>query len=47
MSIIKCEADSQSRLDAGDKCSGLVHWDDPEVWDGVGGRRGDRDGEHM
>ena len=21
-------------------CSGLVHWDDPEGWDGVGGGRG-------
>ena len=21
-------------------CSGLVHWDDPEEWDGEGGRRG-------
>ena len=37
----------QSRLDAWDKCSGLVHWDDPEGWDGEGGRRGIQDGEHM
>ena len=22
-------------------CSGLVHWDDPEAWDGEGGGRGD------
>ena len=22
-------------------CSGLVHWDDPEEWDGEGGERGD------
>ena len=28
-------------------CSGLVHWDDPEVWDGKGGGRGVQDGEHM
>ena len=28
-------------------CSGLVHWDDPEVWDGEGGERGVQDGEHM
>ena len=28
-------------------CSGLVHWDDPEVWDGEGGIRGILDGEHM
>ena len=37
----------QSRLDAWDKCSGLVHWDDPEGWDGERGGRGDWDGEHM
>ena len=30
-----------------DTCSGLVHWEDPEGWDGEGGGRGDRDGEHM
>ena len=40
MYIIKCETDCQSRLDAWDKCSGLVHWDDPEGWDGEGGGRG-------
>ena len=28
-------------------CSGLVHWDDPEEWDGEGGRRGVQDGEYM
>ena len=28
-------------------CSGLVHWDDPEGWDGEGGRRGVLDGEHI
>ena len=28
-------------------CSGLVHWDDPEGWDGEGGARGVQDGEHM
>ena len=22
------------------ECSGLVHWDDPEGWDGEGGERG-------
>ena len=32
----KCETEHQSRLDAQDKCSGLVHWDDPEGWDGMG-----------
>ena len=28
-------------------CSGLVHWDDSEGWDGVGGGRGVQYGEHM
>ena len=39
MYIIKCETDPQSRLDVRDKCSGLVHWDDPEGWDGERGGR--------
>ena len=26
---------------------GLVHWDDPEGWDGEGGGKGVQDGEHM
>ena len=47
MYIIKCETDHQPRLDAWDKCSGLVHWDDPVGWDGEEGGRGDQDGEHM
>ena len=28
-------------------CSGLVHWDDPERWDGEGGGRGVQDWEHF
>ena len=28
-------------------CLGLMHWDDPEGWDGAGGGRGVQDGEHM
>ena len=28
-------------------CLGLVHWDDPEGWDGEGGGRGVQYGEHM
>ena len=28
-------------------CSGLVPWDDPEGWYGVGGWSGFQDGEHM
>ena len=47
MYIIKCETDCQSRLDARDKCSGLVRWEDPEGSDGDRGGRGDLDGEHM
>ena len=28
-------------------CLGLVHWDDPEGWNGEGGVRRVQDGEHM
>ena len=28
-------------------CLGLVHWDNPEGWDGEEGGRGVQDGEHM
>ena len=28
-------------------CLGLVHWDDPEGWDGEGVGRGVQDGAHM
>ena len=28
-------------------CSGLVHWDAPEGWDGEGSGRGFQDGAHM
>ena len=28
-------------------CLGLVHWDDPEGWDGERGGRGVQDGEHV
>ena len=34
-----------SMHDAG--CSGLVHWDDPEGWNGEGGGRRVQDGERM
>ena len=27
------------------RCSGLVHWGDPEGWDGEGWRRGVQDGD--
>ena len=47
MCIIKDETDHQPRLDARDKCLGLVHWEDPEGWDGEGGERGNSDGEYM
>ena len=29
------------------RCSGLVHWDDPDEWYGQGGGRGVQNGEHM
>ena len=41
------ETDHQPRLDAWDKCSDLVHWEDPEGSGGEGGGKGERDGEHM
>ena len=47
MYIIYSETGQQPRLDAWDKCSGLVHWDDPEESGGEGGGRGDWDGEYM
>ena len=36
-----------TRLDAWDKRSDLVHWENLEGADGEGGGRGDLDGEHM
>ena len=47
MYIIIRETDCQSRFDAWDGVLRLVHWDDPEGWDGEGGGRGVQDGEHM
>ena len=40
MYIIYGETDHQPRLDAWDKCSGLVHWEDPEGSGREGGGRG-------
>ena len=45
--IIYSETDLQPRLDAWDKCSGLVYWEDPEELGGEGGGRGHRDGGYM
>ena len=47
MYIFYGERDHQPRWDAWDKCSGLVHWEDPEGSGREGGGRGDRDGEYM
>ena len=49
MHIIKGETDHQPRLDAWNKCLGLVHWEDLEGWGGEGGgrREVDQDGEYM
>ena len=47
MYIIYSETDHQTRWDAWDKYSGLVHWEDPEESGGEGDGRGDRDGEYM
>ena len=45
LSSVKRIASPGSMHDTG--CSGLVHWDDPEGWDGEGGGRGVQDGDHM
>ena len=47
MYIIYSETDHQPRLDAWDKCSGMVHWEDSEQSGGEGSGRGDQDGEYM
>ena len=44
ISYMKQIASPGSMHDTG--CSGLVHWDDPEGWDGEGGGRWVQDGEH-
>ena len=45
LSYVKRIASPGSMQDTG--CLGLVHWDDPEGWDGEGGGRGIQDGEHI
>ena len=47
MYITICQIDYQSRFDAETGCSGPVHWDDPEGWDGEGGGMRIQDGGHM
>ena len=47
MYITVCETDHQSGSMHETRCSGLVHWVDPEGWDGEGGGRGGQDGEHV
>ena len=42
---MKRVASPGSMHDAG--CLGLVHWEDPEGWNGEGGGRRVQDGEHM
>ena len=45
ISYVKWIASPGSMYDTG--CSGLVHWDDPEGWDGEVGRSGVQDWEHV
>ena len=45
ISYVKRITSPGSMQDTG--CSGLVHWDDPEGWDGEGSGGVDQDGEHM
>ena len=47
MYVIYSETDHQPRLDAWDKCSDLVHQEEPKGSGREGGGRGDRDGEYM
>ena len=47
MYIIYSETDHQPKLDAWDKCLGLVRWEDSEGAGREGGGSGDRDGEYM
>ena len=44
ISHMKRVASQGSMHDSG--CLGLVHWDDPEGWNGEGGGRRVQDGEH-
>ena len=44
ISCVKRIASPGSMHDTG--CSGLLHWDDLEGWNGEGGGRGVQDGEH-
>ena len=46
-SLLMKVKEHQPRLDAWDKRSDLVHWEDLEESGGEGGGRGNRDGEHM
>ena len=45
LSYVKQITNPGSMHDTG--CSGLVHWDDPEGWDGERGGSRVQDGEHM
>ena len=45
ISYVKLIASPVSMHDTG--CSGLVHWDDREGWNGEGVGRGAQDGEHV
>ena len=45
LSYVKRISSPGSMHDTG--CSGLVHWDDPEGWDGEAVGRGVQNGEHM
>ena len=45
LSYVKQIASPGSMHETG--CSGLVHWDDPEGWDGERCGRGVQDGGHM
>ena len=46
ISTFYCETGLENNVHEAGR-SGLVHWDDPEGWDGEGGGREGQDGEHM
>ena len=47
MYVIICETDRKPDSMHETGCLGLVHWDDPERWDGEVGGKGDHDGGFM
>ena len=45
--LIRTDSNEFFLMDAWDKCSSLVHWEEPEESGGEGGGSRDRDGEYL